>query len=60
MGRDNGRVIMEGKEIEAALERLSEEIIASTNDPGKLALVGIHTGRRLSGQQDRGHCISKT
>ena len=44
MGRDNGRVIMEGKEIEAALERLSEEIIASTNDPGKLALVGIHTG----------------
>ncbi|MGA2404105.1 MAG: bifunctional pyr operon transcriptional regulator/uracil phosphoribosyltransferase PyrR [Syntrophobacteraceae bacterium] len=44
MGRDKGRVIMEGKGIEAALERLSGEIIASTKDPGKLALVGIHTG----------------
>jgi len=44
MGQDNGRVIMEGKGIRAALERLSEEIVASVADPEKLALVGIHTG----------------
>jgi len=44
MGQDYGRVIMEGKGIQAALERLSEEITASTDNPRKLALVGIHTG----------------
>ena len=44
MGQDYGRVVMEGEGIQAALERLSEEIIASTEDPGKLALVGIHSG----------------
>lgn len=45
MGHDSdGRVIMEAKGIQAALERLSGEIIASSRDPGKLALIGIHTG----------------
>jgi pyrimidine operon attenuation protein/uracil phosphoribosyltransferase len=44
MGQDNGRVIMEGKGIQTALERLSEEIVASSGDAQKLALVGIHTG----------------
>lgn len=44
MGQVDGRVIMEAKGIHAVLERLSEEIIASSRDPGKLALVGIHTG----------------
>ncbi|MGO9532100.1 MAG: bifunctional pyr operon transcriptional regulator/uracil phosphoribosyltransferase PyrR [Syntrophobacteraceae bacterium] len=44
MGQDYGRVVMEGEGIQAALERLSEEIIASTKDPGQLALVGIHSG----------------
>jgi len=44
MGQDYGRVVMEGEDIQAALERLSEEIIASTKDPGQLALVGIHSG----------------
>jgi pyrimidine operon attenuation protein/uracil phosphoribosyltransferase len=45
MGHDgDGRVIMEAKGIQAAIERLSGEIIASTRDSGKLALVGIHTG----------------
>lgn len=44
MGQDYRRIVMEGEGIQAALERLSEEIIASTKDPGKLALVGIHSG----------------
>ncbi|MFZ0931201.1 MAG: bifunctional pyr operon transcriptional regulator/uracil phosphoribosyltransferase, partial [Syntrophobacteraceae bacterium] len=45
MGHDNdGRVVMEAEGIQAALERLSSEIIASSRDPDKLALVGIHTG----------------
>ena len=44
MGQDYGRVVMEGEGIQAALERISEEIIDSTEDPGKLALVGIHSG----------------
>ena len=44
MGQDYGRVVMEGGGIQAALERISEEIIASTKDPGRLALVGIHSG----------------
>ncbi len=44
MRQDNGRVVMEGKGIQETLERLSDEIIASTADPGSLALVGIHTG----------------
>jgi pyrimidine operon attenuation protein/uracil phosphoribosyltransferase len=35
---------MEAEGIQAAIERISREIIASTRDPGKLALVGIHTG----------------
>ena len=43
MGQDYGRVVMEGEGIQAALERISEEIIDSTEDPGKLALVGIHS-----------------
>ena len=45
MGHDSdGRVVMEAEGIQAALERLSDEIIASSREPGKLALVGIHTG----------------
>lgn len=44
MGQDHRRVVMEGEGIQAVLERLSEEIIASTEDPVKLALVGIHSG----------------
>lgn len=44
MGYVDGRVIMEAGEIQAALERLSAEIIASSRDPRRLALVGIHTG----------------
>lgn len=44
MGHDCGRVVLEAKGIQAALERLSAEIIASSKDPGRLALVGIHTG----------------
>ena len=44
MGQDNGRIIMEGEAIQAALERLSEEIASSVGDPRDLALVGIHTG----------------
>ncbi|MHC1725442.1 MAG: bifunctional pyr operon transcriptional regulator/uracil phosphoribosyltransferase PyrR [Syntrophobacteraceae bacterium] len=40
----SGRVIMEAQGIQAALERLAEEIIAATKQPRKLALVGIHTG----------------
>ncbi len=35
---------MEAEAIQAAIERLSMEIIVSSKDPGKLALVGIHTG----------------
>ena len=41
---DGGRIIMEAKGIQAALERLSGEIVASSKNPEKLALVGIHTG----------------
>ncbi len=44
MGQDHRRVVMEGEGIQAVLERLSEEIIASTENPVKLALVGIHSG----------------
>jgi pyrimidine operon attenuation protein/uracil phosphoribosyltransferase len=44
MGQDNGRVIMKAQDIKAAVERLAAEIIAATQDPNKLALVGIHTG----------------
>ncbi len=44
MGYVDGRVIMEAGDIRAALERLSAEIIASSRDPRRLALVGIHTG----------------
>ncbi|MGC9194009.1 MAG: bifunctional pyr operon transcriptional regulator/uracil phosphoribosyltransferase PyrR [Syntrophobacteraceae bacterium] len=44
MGLVDGRVIMEAGDVEAALERLSTEIIASSRDPRRLALVGIHTG----------------
>ncbi len=44
MGCVDGRVIMEAGDIQAALERLSTEIIASSRDPRRLALVGIHTG----------------
>ncbi|MDR3556170.1 MAG: bifunctional pyr operon transcriptional regulator/uracil phosphoribosyltransferase PyrR [Syntrophobacteraceae bacterium] len=40
----DGRVIMEARDIQAALERLSTEIIKSSRDPRRLALVGIHTG----------------
>jgi len=40
----DGRVVMEAEGIQAAIERLSREIIASSRDPDKLALVGIHTG----------------
>ncbi len=35
---------MEGEGIRSALERISNEILASSREPGKLALVGIHTG----------------
>ncbi|MFZ2447545.1 MAG: bifunctional pyr operon transcriptional regulator/uracil phosphoribosyltransferase PyrR [Syntrophobacteraceae bacterium] len=44
MGQDSPRVIKQGGEIQAAIERLAGEIIAATKDPHKLALVGIHTG----------------
>jgi pyrimidine operon attenuation protein/uracil phosphoribosyltransferase len=44
MGYVDGRVIMEARDIQAALERLSTEIIKSSRDPRRLALVGIHTG----------------
>ena len=44
MGNGSGRIIMEAKGIQATLERLSAEIIASIRDPAKIALVGIHTG----------------
>ncbi|MDR3568611.1 MAG: bifunctional pyr operon transcriptional regulator/uracil phosphoribosyltransferase PyrR [Syntrophobacteraceae bacterium] len=44
MGYVDGRVIMEAEDIQAALERLSADIIASSRDPHRLALVGIHTG----------------
>ncbi len=44
MGFVDGRVIMEAGDVQAALERLSTEIITSSRDPRKLALVGIHTG----------------
>ncbi len=44
MSQNNGRVIMEGNGIQSTLERLSDEIIASTAAPESLALVGIHTG----------------
>ncbi len=44
MGLVDGRVIMEAGDVEVALERLSAEIIASSRDPRRLALVGIHTG----------------
>ena len=44
MGYVDGRVVMEAVDIQAAIERLSEEIIASSRDPRRLALVGIHTG----------------
>jgi pyrimidine operon attenuation protein/uracil phosphoribosyltransferase len=44
MGRDNVRIIMEGEGIRDTLERLAQEIVASTKTPEKLALVGIHTG----------------
>jgi len=40
----HGRVIMEAEAVQAAIDRLSKEIMASTREPGKLALVGIHTG----------------
>jgi pyrimidine operon attenuation protein/uracil phosphoribosyltransferase len=44
MGLVDGRVIMEAGDVEAALQRLSSEIIESSRDPLRLALVGIHTG----------------
>lgn len=44
MRHGDGLVIMEAKGIQDVLDRLSEEIIASTINPAKLALVGIHTG----------------
>ncbi len=44
MADGDGRVIMEAGDVQAALERLSAEIIESSRDPRRLALVGIHTG----------------
>jgi pyrimidine operon attenuation protein / uracil phosphoribosyltransferase len=44
MAQGDARIVMEGPEIGTVLERLADEIITSTNDHGKLALVGIHTG----------------
>jgi pyrimidine operon attenuation protein/uracil phosphoribosyltransferase len=46
MGHDEGqgRVVMQAEAMRAAIERLSKDIIASSRDPGKVALVGIHTG----------------
>jgi pyrimidine operon attenuation protein/uracil phosphoribosyltransferase len=44
MARDDARIVMEGEEIGTELERLADEIITSTLDHGKLAMVGIHTG----------------
>lgn len=44
MEQHNGRVVMKAAEIRTALDRLAQEIIDATQDPRKLALVGIHTG----------------
>ena len=44
MAHNNGRTIMEIGEIGQALERLAREIIEQPIDPGKLVLVGIHSG----------------
>ncbi len=44
MAGDGVRIVMEGGEIATTLERIADEIITSTKDHGKLAMVGIHTG----------------
>ncbi|MEN6486361.1 MAG: bifunctional pyr operon transcriptional regulator/uracil phosphoribosyltransferase PyrR [Syntrophobacteraceae bacterium] len=44
MAHKNGRIIMESGEISQALARLAKEIIEQPVDPGKLVLVGIHSG----------------
>ncbi len=44
MGQESGRVVWDAEEIRTAIDRLANEIIAATQDPQKLALVGIHTG----------------
>lgn len=44
MGQDSGRMVWKAEEIRDAIDRLSNEIIAATQDPEKLAMVGIHTG----------------
>ena len=44
MAQGNARIVMESRDIRIVLERLADEIITSTNDHAKLALVGIHTG----------------
>jgi len=44
MGHDDARVVMEADGIQAILERLSREIVGSSRELGKLALIGIHTG----------------
>ncbi|MCE5333096.1 MAG: bifunctional pyr operon transcriptional regulator/uracil phosphoribosyltransferase PyrR [Desulfobacteraceae bacterium] len=63
MGTSTERIIMEGPAIRTTLERLANEIITSTMEPGKLALVGIHTGgvflaRRLENLISRKLAIS--
>ncbi len=38
------RVFKQSSEVQAAIERIAGEIMAATQDPSRLALVGIHTG----------------
>lgn len=44
MTQSASRVVMEAQEIQAALDRLAEEIVKQAADPEQLALVGIYTG----------------
>lgn len=44
MGQAEPRIIKREAEIQAAIERIADSIMASTQDPRSLALVGIHTG----------------
>lgn len=44
MSELTSRVVMEAKEIQAALERLAEEIVEQASDSRQLVLVGIYTG----------------
>jgi pyrimidine operon attenuation protein/uracil phosphoribosyltransferase len=55
---DTPRVVMEEKDIERAIRRLSEEVLERNKGTGGLALVGIHTGGVYLAQRMKRHIES--